>query len=111
MSCMQNSNNPQKLSFKDVNEMDIVDYLASQGIHPAVPERNGKCFYHSPIREGDSQPSFLVYRSSNTWHDFGIGKGTTLIDLGMELHKCSAHEFLTKMNGPSEPIISKAKLS
>lgn len=108
---MQNSNNPRKLSFKDVNEMDIVDYLASQGIHPAAPERNGKCFYHSPIREGDSDPSFVVYRSSNTWHDFGNGKGTTLVDLGMELHKCTAHEFLTKMNGPSEPIISKARLS
>ena len=108
---MENSNTSRKLSFKDVNEMDIVDYLASQGIYPAAPERNGKCFFHSPIREGDSDPSFVVYRSSNTWHDFGNGKGTTLVDLGMELHQCTAHEFLQKMNGPTEPIISKARLS
>jgi hypothetical protein len=108
---MANSNSVRKLSFKDVNEMDIVDYLASQGIHPARPERNGKCLYHSPIREGDSKPSFIVWRTSNTWYDFGSGKGTTLTDLGMELYHCTAHQFLEKMNGPSEPLIPKAKLS
>jgi len=108
---MENSNGIPKLSFKDVNEMDIVDYLASRNIHPAMPERNGKCWFHSPIREGDSKPSFVVWRRSNTWYDFGLGRGTTLVDLGMELYRCSAHEFLEKMNGPSQAVIPKAKLS
>jgi hypothetical protein len=108
---MENSIKESKLSFKDVNSMDIVEYLASQGIYPVRPERNGKCWYSSPIRDGDSTPSFIVWKRTNTWHDFGTGKGRTLVDLGMELHHCTALEFLLKMSGPSEPVIQKAKLS
>jgi len=108
---MENSNNERKLSFKEVNEMDIVEYLATQGIHPTGPERNGKLWYNSPIREGDSTPSFVVWRRSNTWYDFGSGRGKTLIDLGMELYHCTAREFLEKIHGPFQPVIAKAKLS
>lgn len=108
---MENSINKNRLSFKDVNELDIVEYLRSQDIHPAMPERNGKCWYSSPIRDGDSTPSFVVWRRTNTWHDFGTGKGKTLVDLGMELYNCTAFEFLMKMNGPAEPVIQRAKLS
>jgi hypothetical protein len=108
---MEHSNFFGRLSFKDINSMDIVDYLASQGIHPSRPERNGKCWYQSPIRDGDSTASFVVWRRTNTWHDFGTGEGTSLVDLGMKLNRCSALEFLAIMNGPSQIAIPKAKLS
>lgn len=107
---MDNSESPLLPSCKEVNEMDVVDYLATQGFFP-VRDRNGKCWYHSPIRDGDSNASFIVYKRTNTWHDWGTGQGHTLVDLGMLLHRCGVREFLTKFADPFQQPIARAKLS
>lgn len=91
--------------FKEVNKIDIVDYLATQNIHPKR-ETGGKAIYHSPIRDGDSTPSFVVYKNSNTWYDWGLGKGSTMVDLGMELFKISAVDFVRRFESPGQREIA-----
>lgn len=105
---MENSEGSLYAAFKRVNDVDIVEYLASQGYIPET-DRNGKARYCSPIREGDSDPSFIVFRRNNTWHDFGTGQGKSLVDLGMILHRCSAVDFVLKFDALVRNPLPKAK--
>jgi hypothetical protein len=107
---MENSENPLYALFKKVNDIDIVDYLETQGFHP-VKDKNGKCWYHSPIRDGDSEPSFIVFKATNTWKDFGTGEGKSLVDLGMKLFSISAIEFVKRFDDESLKIPARPKLS
>lgn len=86
-------------TFKELNELSIVDYLSSIGIEPAR-RVHGKAWYHSPLRDGDRTPSFIVWESENRWCDMADNSGKSLIDLGMKLNRCSAYDFLQMMNGP-----------
>jgi len=61
-------------------------YLESQGIKPVKTRLGGReLWYHSPIRDGDSTPSFKVDSSKNLWFDHGLAVGGNIIDLVVEL--------------------------
>ncbi len=46
----------------------IADYLARQGHEPKHTRMGGReLWYHSPIREGDENPSFKVDTIKNVW--------------------------------------------
>lgn len=69
-----------------IKRLSIRDYLSRRGIRPA--RENDRCgFYLSPLR-AEHTPSFKVDYTLNLWHDFGTGKGGSIIDLVMGLENC-----------------------
>lgn len=67
---------------KEAKLISIEGYLSLNGIRPAKQYKNGlELWYSSPIREGDSNPSFKVDTNKNLWFDFGIPEGGNVIDL------------------------------
>lgn len=63
-----------------LRDIPIGEFLASRGFEPAHFHR-GDMWYHSPLREGDKKPSFVVHRDSNRWWDFSEGRGGDIFDL------------------------------
>jgi len=43
-----------------------------------------KVYCWSPLRE-ETNPSFVIYPETNTWFDFGLGKGGSVIDFELEV--------------------------
>jgi len=82
----------KKMTCREARELDIVDFLAGQGIRP-VKIRGNDYWYCSPIRE-EQTASFKVNRKINRWFDFGEGVGGNLVDLGVRLHDCTVSHFL-----------------
>ena len=73
----------------------IDKYLEHLGHKPANVRSGGReLFYHSPIREGDSTPSFKVDTVINKWFDHGISRGGNTLDLVIELSRCSVRDAL-----------------
>jgi DNA primase len=97
------------MNFREAKQLSIVDYLSSIGISP-VRIRHADHWYISPFRS-EKDPSFKVNDKLNVWYDHGAGIGGTIIDLGMNLHQCSAKEFLEKLaNDPGrqfEPQVQR----
>jgi hypothetical protein len=70
-------------------------YLEHLGHKPAKIRSGGReLFYHSPIREGDSTPSFKVDTSINKWYDHGLSRGGNTLDLAVELCRGSVRDAL-----------------
>lgn len=51
--------------------------------HQPVSKSGGELKYHSPLRNGDSSPSFTVRPDTNQWYDFGLPGGGDLISFGV----------------------------
>ncbi len=82
-------------NFGEAKRIPIVDYLASLGFEPARV-RGNNYWYRSPYRE-EQTASFKVNIKENLWYDFGVGKGGTILDLGVEIHGCTIREFISKL--------------
>jgi DNA primase len=87
----------KKLSCEQARQMDMVDYLAGLGYHPAKI-RNDDYWYCSPLRN-ERTPSFKINRKKNVWYDHGTGEGGNLLDFGVLYHHCSVGELLEKLDG------------
>lgn len=62
-------------------------------------------WYRSPLRDGDDTPSFKVNTAKNTWYDFGLSEGGTIIDLVCLMYKETISGALHRLNfGTFEPI-------
>src|SRR5690606_8950178 len=85
------------LSFSDAKRIPITEYLSRAGFEPARI-RGNDYWYRSPFRS-DHNPSFKVNVKLNVWYDHGTGEGGTLLDLGVKMHNCSLHEFVTRLEG------------
>lgn len=73
----------------------IDKYLEHLGHKPANVRSGGReLFYHSPIRDGDSTPSFKVDTVINKWFDHGISRGGNTLDLAVELCRGSVKDAL-----------------
>jgi hypothetical protein len=84
-------------SFKEVKELDLVDYLSTLGFNP-TKIRGNDYWYLSPLR-GEKTASFKIDRKINCWYDHGLGKGGNLIDFGMLYFNCTALEFIKNLSG------------
>lgn len=74
--------------------------MKQEGYHPAFIKKNGKeLWYHSPLRSGDSVPSFTVNTVKNLRYDFGLGRGGNALDLVCELKKLSIKQSLAFLDG------------
>ena len=77
----------------------IDDYLQKQGLSPVSSRHAGQeLWYHSPIREGDENPSFKVNTIKNLWFDHGAARGGTLLDLVCELCSCDVRDALAHLD-------------
>ncbi len=85
----------QQLLCKQVNQIDLVDYLEKLG-HRPVKFRNNDYWYLSPLRQ-EKKASFKVNRKMNVWYDHGLGKGGNLIDFGKTYYHCTVKELLAKL--------------
>ncbi len=65
-------------------QIQIADYLHSQGINPKEAKGNNY-WYCSPFRN-ERTASFKVDNEKNTWYDHGSGEGGNILDLVMKLH-------------------------
>lgn len=92
---------------QQIKRLSIRDYLSRRGIQPA--RENDRCgFYLSPLR-AEHTPSFKVDYVLNLWHDFGTGKGGSIIDLVMGLENCDKSQAIRSLgNGEINPITSVA---
>ncbi|MEO8172584.1 MAG: toprim domain-containing protein [Sediminibacterium sp.] len=92
------------MNCEQANRVDLMSYLATQGMRPA--KENGiHCWYHSPLHE-DNTPSFKVDRNKNTWYDFGLGMGGTLVDFVCTLHGCDITSALKKIESKQTVSLS-----
>ena len=69
---------------EEIKKIPLAIFLSRLGCEPICRRGNG-LWYRSPLRQ-DNTPSFKVQLDKNTWYDFGIAKGGTIIDLAAELH-------------------------
>ena len=80
---------------KEARDISISEFLDRSGIKPTVQRKSGKeLWYSSPLRGGDSDPSFKVDTVKNLWFDFGMAKGGNVIDLVCELTHSTVKEAL-----------------
>ena len=76
----------------------IEKYLELLGHKPANVRLAGReLFYHSPIREGDKNPSFKVDTNINKWFDHGLGRGGNTLDLAIEFCRGSVRDALQNL--------------
>jgi hypothetical protein len=83
------------MNCEQANRVDLVSYLTTYGLKPAK-ESGINYWYHSPLHE-ENTPSFKVDRNKNTWYDFGLGKGGTLVDFVCTIHGCDITTALKKI--------------
>lgn len=80
---------------KEARDISISEFLDRSGIKPAIQRKSGReLWYSSPLRNGDSNPSFKVDTVKNLWFDFGMIKGGNVIDLVCELTNSTVKEAL-----------------
>jgi hypothetical protein len=80
---------------KDAKTISICDYLLREWHKPLRARVWGReQWYSSPLRAGDSNPSFKVDTQLNLWFDHGLAIGGDVINLACELHKTSTKEAL-----------------
>lgn len=85
---------------QEAKQIAIVDYLSLAGVQPRKERSGGKeLWYSSPIRDGDSDPSFKVDIEKNLWFDFGLDKGGNVLDLVMEHQGATVKEALAILEG------------
>jgi 5S rRNA maturation endonuclease (ribonuclease M5) len=85
----------KSLGYGEAKRILITEYLSRLGVEP-VKIRGNEYWYHSPFRE-DKTPSFKVNNKRNLWFDHGVGKGGTILDLGVEIHGCSIRTFINRL--------------
>ncbi len=80
---------------KEAKTIPISAYLSREGIKPLKQRKGGvELWYSSPLRAGDSNPSFTVNTEHNIWYDHGLATGGTIIDLICGLENATVKEAL-----------------
>lgn len=86
---------PRYYDIQTIKQQPISAYLKSCGIAPAK-EYTHYALYHAPYRN-DHNASLKVDFRQNLWHDYGMGKGGSIIDLVMLMRGCSAYEAMAHL--------------
>ena len=72
------------MNIQEAKQIKIADYLQSLG-HRPVKQQGANLWYKSPLRN-ESEASFKVNTTLNSWFDFGMGKGGNIITLASYLY-------------------------
>jgi DNA primase len=69
--------------------------LSAKGSRLKKTRQGGReLWYHSPIRDGDENPSFKIDTIKNLWFDHGAATGGNIIDLVREICSCDVRDAL-----------------
>lgn len=67
------------MKLSDIKKIDLVEFLTTNyGLQ--FEERGLKRFCSSPFNRHDKTPSFCVFTNTNSFYDFSVGFGGTIID-------------------------------
>jgi len=77
-------------------QIPIEDFLGRLNQKP-VKKSSADLWYQSPLHK-DNTPSFKVNTILNTWYDFGIGEGGTIIDLLQTMYNESVSDVLSRLS-------------
>jgi DNA primase len=80
------------MNCNEAKRIDIISFLASNGINPDY-NQGVNYWYKSPLRN-ENNPSFKVNSYKNLWFDFGIGDGGDIIKLTSMLFKVDSSNAL-----------------
>lgn len=85
------------ISWEKLRDIDLVGFLASIGYEPAKI-RGAGYWYLSPLRI-EKTPSFKVNTRLNRWHDFGLGRGGSIVDFCLEFYQSGLAEIVQLLSG------------
>lgn len=80
------------MNIQEAKQIKIADYLQSLG-HRPVKQQGANLWYKSPLRN-ESEASFKVNTTMNSWFDFGVGKGGNIITLASYLYASDSLPYL-----------------
>ena len=80
------------MNIQEAKQIKIADYLQSLG-HRPVKQQGANLWYKSPLRN-ESEASFKVNTTMNSWFDFGMGKGGNIITLVSYLYASDSLPYL-----------------
>jgi hypothetical protein len=87
----------EQLLFEQLNQIDIVDFLAAIDIHP-VKSQGYKFFYLSPLPgQPSTRPTFIVDRQFNRWRETTTNQSGKLVDFGVRYYDCTIRELREKL--------------
>ncbi len=84
------------MNCQQVNQIDLVDLLASIGYTPDKIQASDYWF-KSPFRS-EKNASFKINRVRNLWYDHGEGIGGTVADFAMRYYKCDLSTALDQIS-------------
>lgn len=95
----------------EARKIPIAEYLAREGVTPRAVRKGGReLWYQSPIRSGDTSPSFKVDTAKNLWFDHGAGRGGNVIDLVCDLRRVTVAEALAVLSDIGGVAASQTRL-
>lgn len=85
---------------KEAKLIWICDYLTREWHKPLRSRVWGRdLWYSSPLRAGDSNPSFKVDTELNLWFDHGLARWGDIINLVRDLHNVTTSQALAILDG------------
>lgn len=93
--------NIKDTDIEKAKQKSLLDYIQNYAT-PKSSSGNTVSFL-SPLRS-ESNPSFVVYKDTNTWHDFGTGEGGDIISFVMEYDGLGFLDAVRHLNGTEVPI-------
>lgn len=93
------------MNIQEAKQIKIADYLQSLG-HRPVKQQGANLWYKSPLRN-ESEASFKVNTTLNSWFDFGMGKGGNIITLASYLYATDNLPYLLDKMGSKLPMFAR----
>jgi hypothetical protein len=95
----------EQLSLDQLNQIDLVDYLAALGIQPKKRKAHNY-FYCSPLTgHPKSPPTFIVNRRLNRWRETTARQTGGMADLAVKLYDCTIGELAARLKA-AVPLVS-----
>ena len=94
----------KKVKVKVFNTTTADRIKAEVAIEDLLPDEDGfrasgnKIIGRCPLHD-DNSPSFAIYLSSNSWYCFAEGKGGSVLDFYMQLHKVDFSTAVEALKG------------
>lgn len=86
------------MTTKEAKKVPIESYLQTLGFNPVNSRKGGtELWYNSPLKK-DKTASFKVDTNRNTWYDFSLSKGGSIIDFVIVNSSCNVSEAFKKIS-------------